>query len=414
MNSIGILDQHFTKGKFFNDPYPIYAELQQTAPIHWSNSWQAWVITRYDDVMECLRNPQKYSSAGRQMRLLEQLTVGEQAQLQSLKEHYMQGGIINVDPPTHTCLRKLIQKAFTPRAVNRLRENIQILVDELLDTAIELGKIDLIHDFAFTLPAVVIARMLGASAEDRDLFKGWSEQINAFLGTGRAQVDLALRSQSSLEEMKSYLSRLLIERQREPQDDLLSHLAHVEDEGDTLSDEELLATGVTLLIAGHETTTNLIGNGLLSLLRHPEQLQMLRNNLSLMPAAIEEMLRYDGPAHSLKRVTTEEVHMGKAIIPAGDLVYLVLGSANRDPAHFKNPHQFNIQRSSEELRHIAFGYGIHFCVGAPLARLEAEIAFTSLIQRVKHIQLDGTPQWKSNMSIRGLDTFPIHLLSEVN
>lgn len=407
--TIGYLDQQFGQTEFFDRPYPVYAELQLADPIHWSAKWNAWIITRYDDVLAVLRNTQDFSSAGRQMRILQQLTQADQDNLRPLKQHYATGGLINTDPPDHTRLRKLVNKAFTPRAVNKIQSRIQQIVDELLDVASEKVEIDLIQDFAYPLPAIVIAEMLGAPAEDREQFRDWSEQINAFLGTGQPDATRAHQAQAAMLALKAYLRGLLSERLKQPRNDLLTDLAMAEEDGDNLHEDELLATCVTLLIAGHETTTNLIGNGLLALLRHADQLTYLRQHEAAMPAAIEELLRYDGPVHSVKRVASTTVEMQGKQLAQGALIYLMLGAANRDPEHFTDAHSLDIHRGDTQDRPIPFGYGIHYCVGAPLARLEANIALSTLFRRFAMIDLNGKPEWKPNISVRGLQTLPITL-----
>jgi len=408
VHSNSILDQSVNAPGFFDNPYPVYQRLRSEDPVHWSELWQAWVVTRYDDVMAILRDPDHFSNAGRQARLLDRFPAEAQAKLQPLAQHYATGGLINSDPPTHTRLRALINKAFTPRMVEHMRARIQEIVDELLNAVLDKEQMDAILDLAYPLPAIVIAEMLGAPKEDRDRFKIWSEDINAFLGTGRPRVDYADRAQQSLLEMKAYMRHLLTDRQQQPQDDLLTGLATAEEQGHVLGEDELLATCVTLLIAGHETTTNLIGNGLLALFDHPDQLEKLKDDPSLIHGAVEEVLRYDGPVHSLKRVTTGDVEFGGRQIKKGELVYAMLGAANRDPAQFSKPNLFNITRSRRENRHIAFGYGIHFCLGAPLARLEAPIALNAMLQRLEGLRpAQNPPIWQKNMSIRGLASLPV-------
>lgn len=403
-----ILDRHLNLPGFFANPYPIYGRLQTQDPVHWSDHWQAWVITRYDDVMTILRNPAHFLNAGRQERLLAQLPREARDELQPLAQHYAQGGLINSDPPLHTRLRGLVNKAFTTRAVERLRSQIQAIVNQQIDTIQSAGQMDVIRDLAYPLPAIVIAEMLGVPAGDREQFKQWSEMINTFLGAGRPGVEVADRAQQSLLQMKSYLGSLLAERRRQPQDDLLSGLALAEEAGEMLSEEELLATCVTLLIAGHETTTNLIGNGLLALLHHPDQLRKLRDNPDLVTGAVEELLRYDGPVHSLKRIAADDIEFNGQRLKRGQLLYAMLGAANRDPTQFTEPERLNIMRPRRENRHIAFGYGIHFCVGAPLARLEAPIALNTMLSRLPDLRLSTTlPVWQKNMAVRGVKSLPI-------
>lgn len=326
-------------------------------------------------------------------------------QLRQFEDHFTVG-LISSDPPTHTRLRALINKAFTPRVIEQLRPRIQALVDSLLDRVVERGEMDVIADLAYPLPATVIAELLGAPAEDRDRFKLWSEEILAFQGTGRATTDVLQRSQHGVGEMRAFLMDLLVERRRAPRADLLSRLVEAEAEGDTLTEAELLTTCVTLLTAGHETTTNLIGNGLYTLLRHPDQLARVRAQPELLPMAIEEMLRYESPLQrNPRRVAADIVLRGKQL-RRGDFVLQVLGAANRDRAQFPDPDRFDVTRQAN--RHVAFGFGVHFCLGAPLARLEALIAIRTMLRRLPRLQLTGgAAAWYEHGLLRGLRTLPV-------
>ena len=403
------LDDHIQQSDFFADPYLAYDTIREQDPVHWSEIWQAWIITRYDDVMRILRDSQRFSNEGRQQSLLNQFTAEQQAELMALEQHYAAGGLINSDPPKHTRLRALVSKAFTPRMVQEMTPRIQRLIDELIDSVVNTGQMDVIGDLAYPLPATVIAEMLGAPAQDQDQFKQWSEDTNAFLGTGKASFDHALQAQKSLYDMKDYLRTLLHQRQKDPQEDLLTELASAEEQGTSFTEAEILSTCHTLLVAGHETTTNLIGNGLLAVLAHPAEWHKLQSTPQLIQNAIEEMLRYDGPAHSVKRVASEDVSMSGKTIRKGQLVYLMLGAANRDPSQFRSPDQFMADRSPDELKTVAFGYGAHFCVGAPLARLEGKIAFDTMFRRLPNLKLESEKrvQWKHNMSIRGLESLSV-------
>lgn len=404
------LDQCLTTPEFFDNPYPTYHRLRTEAPVYWSESWQAWLITRYMDVMAVLRDSDSFSNVGRQARLMEQLPEVARERLHPLEDHYVKDrGLINSDPPDHTRLRALINKAFTPRVLERLRPRIQKIVDELLDAIQDSEEVDIINEFAYPLPAIVIAEMLGVPADKHNQFTHWSKTILTFLGTSHYSLEAAEQAQQSLLELRAYMLGLLAERRQKPQEDLMSGLIAAEERGDVLSEGELLATCVTLLIAGHETTANLIGNGLLALLRHPDQLQLLKDEPTLIDAAVEELLRYDTSVQSMKRLAKKDVEFGGQQIKQGQLVYAMLGAANRDPAQFSEPDRLDITRRKKENRHLAFGYGIHFCLGAPLARLEAPIALNTLLRRFPDLHLtDETPLWRRSM-FRGLQSFPIFL-----
>ena len=399
------IDEHLTSPAFYANPYPLYHQLRGEQPVFWSEALGGWLLTRYDDVHATLRDTEHFSSRGRMLSVLNHLPDEERARLRLFEEHFTVG-LISADPPDHTRLRGLISKAFTPRTIEGLRPRIQALVDELLDQAVERGEMDLIRDFAYPLPATVIAELLGAPPEARDRFKVWTEQILSFQGTGRVTVDVLEKSQRGLHEMRDFLAALLDERRRRPQGDLLSRMVAAEAEGDKLTSDELLTTCVTLLTAGHETTTNLIGNGLYTLLRHPDQLHQLREQVNLMPGAIEEMLRYESPLQRNPRRVAEDVELHGQTLRRGDYVLQILGSANRDPARFPAPDQFDITRQPNP--HVAFGFGVHFCLGAPLARLEAPIAIETILRRLPQLRLaTESVQWHEHGLLRGLQSLPV-------
>lgn len=399
------LDQLLVSPSFYDDPYPVYDRLRREDPVHWSETLGGWVLTRYDDVLATLRDPHDYSSRGRMLAAMEHLPAAARTRVHALEEHFSVG-LISADPPDHHRLRTLVNKAFTPRVVERLRPRVQTLVDELLDVVQGRGAVDIIRDVAYPLPATVIAELLGAPPGDRDRFKGWSEGILAFQGTGRLVPEVLERSQRDLLEMRAYLGSLLAERRLAPRDDLLSRLVQAEAEGDRLSEAELLTTCVTLLTAGHETTTNLIGNGLLTLLRHPDQLRRLREDPALLPTAVEEMLRYESPLHRNPRRVAANVELDGRLLRQGDFVLQMLGAANRDPTHFADPERFDITRQPN--RHMAFGFGTHFCVGAPLARLEAPIAIETVLRRLPGLRLDtASVQWQQHTLLRALVALPV-------
>jgi cytochrome P450 len=316
--------------------------------------------------------------------------------------------MIHTDPPDHTRLRALVSKAFTHRTVEAMEGRIQQLVDELLEASRQRGQMDLIEDLAYPLPVMVIAAMLGVPAEDRALFKRWSDEISVMVSGDVASLpETALRQVNRAREELAEYFRAVVERlRRQPGDDLLSALVQAEEEGGRLTEDELYSTLVLLLVAGNETTTNLIGNGMFALLRHPDQLRRVWDNPALVAPAVEEMLRYDGPVQLTTRLAKADQEVDGTKISQGEWVYLVLGAANRDPAHFPEPDRFDVSRADN--KHIAFGAGPHFCLGAPLARLEAQVALRTLRQCCPNLRLSGeTPEYRNNFTLRGLKTLRV-------
>lgn len=399
------LDDQLISPAFYQNPYPFYDQLLARVRVAWSEAWAGWVIPHYDDVMATLHDHVHFSSQGRVLAVLDRLPNGRRSEFQAFEDHFT-GGLINADPPNHTRLRALVTKAFTPRASEQMRPRIQTLVDELLDAAEARGQLDIIRDFAYPLPATVIAEILGVPLEARDDFKLWSDGILAFQGAGVVSPEVLAESQRHLLAMREFLARLLDERRRQPKDDLLSQLVEAELEGDRLTPAELLTTCVTLLIAGHETTTNTIANGLYTLLRHPEQMEQLRANPALLPSAVEEILRYESPLQRNPRRMSEDFEYAGALLRKGDYILQLFGAANRDPAIFANPNQFDIMRQPN--RHVSFGFGIHFCVGAPLARLEAPIAIGAVLRRWPNLRYASEAfQWRKHNLLRGLSALPV-------
>jgi cytochrome P450 len=323
-----------------------------------------------------------------------------------LERHYTIG-LAHSDPPDHTRLRTLLSKAFNSRLIEGRQSRIQGLVDQLLDRVEDKGRMDIIHDLAYPLPATIIAEIIGAPAEDIDLFRQWAIGINRlFESGGRVTPASVAAAQSSLVEMREYIGRLIIERRRRPGDDVLSHLVAAEQQADRLSVAELVSTAVTLFVAGHETTTHLIGNGMLALLRQPDQLQKLKDQPALISGAVEEMLRYDTAVQRGWRIAAGDIEIDGCRIKKGDLVLPMLGAANRDPAQFPEPDRFDICR--QDNKHLGFGYGIHFCLGAPLARLEVPIAINTLLRRFPDLRLETESlTWRQDIALRGLIALPV-------
>lgn len=414
------------------NPYPYYANLRNQDPVHWDEELGFWVFTRYADI-HSLYTDDRFSRAQGLMRGFERLAESEQKIAEPVY-HSFSKTVFYSDPPYHTHLRGLMNHAFTPRRVQRLRPRVQKIVDELLDSAQAKPEPDVIHDLAYPLPVMVIAELLGLPAADRARFKKWSDDLFAILGTVRHKSPALMeRAAQSLNEMTDYVKDLSRKRRADPQDDLLTALLSFTEDGATcpypehnstlnkagrsidgrdgshvLTEEELVANINILLSTGHETTTHLIGNGLLALLQKPEQLGKLRSQPALLEPAIEEMLRYDSPVQITYRSTLEDAIVGGKLIRKGDLVNTILGAANRDPERFLDPDCFDITRN--EGRHLGFGVGIHFCIGAPLVRLEAEILFLTILRRFPNMRLaTETLQWQEHPIFRGLKSLPVRL-----
>jgi len=384
------------------DPYPMYARLLIQDPVHWSGLLEAWVLTRYDDVAAVLTD--RRFSADRQQA--QNRFAREAMQRQDefgpfARAHTM----LTVDGPEHSRLRRSLARAFNPRTVEGWRSRVQQITDELLDAIQESGRFDLIEGLAYPLPVIVIAEMLGVSREDRADFRRWSDDVVAILGGPFASPEVVERGRKSLRDLADYFRGVIAARRREPREDLVSALIAAE-ERDQLSEDEILATCVLLLVAGNETTRNLIGNGMLALLRHPAQMERLRQDPSLIQSAVGELLRFAGPVQTTARVATEDADIGGQTIEKGQLVFTLIAAANRDPAKFENPDELDIGRHPNE--HIAFGDGPHSCLGQYLAHLEAEIAIASLLKRFPHLRLETHEvEWGGNFIIRGLKSLPL-------
>ncbi len=385
------------------NPYPMYRQLREEDPVHWSPLLEAWILTRYDDVLAVLKHP-RFSADRRQARnRYVQQMMEQQAQAGPLAQS---ATMLTSDPPEHTRLRGLVSSAFTFKAVEALRPRIQQIVNELLDGLQGKGRMDVIWDLAYPLPVIVIAELLGVPPEQRDTFKRWSDDVVATLGGPMTPPDVQERGRKSSEEMAEYFRGVITERRKRPQGDLLSRLIAAEESGAVLSEDEMIATCILLLAAGNETTTNLIGNGTLALLRNPAQLELLCAQPELTESAVEEFLRYDGPVQGTGRVAQEAIEIGGQKFEEGQLAFVMIAAADRDPAAFAEPESLDITRKDN--RHVAFGYGIHFCLGAPLARAEAQIAFATMLRRLPELRLETEqPEWGGTFILRGLKSLPV-------
>ena len=386
-----------------SDPYPAYHQLRSEDPAHWSELIGAWILTRYDDVKAVANDP-RFSSA-RAHYFMDQLPETAQQVLRPLG-HQLELWMIHLDPPDHTRVRSLVHKAFAPGVVEGLRTRIHQIVNDLLDGVQVARAMDVMRDFAYPLTAAVIAELLGIQREDRKQFSKWSDSINGFVGAARVTTRRAEKAQRSMLELMDYLQALIETRRRSPQDDLLSGLIAVEEEGDNLNEEELLALCVLLLFAGQETTANFLGNALLALLRNQDQLQKLRREPSLIAGAVEELLRYDSSVQRIGRVATEDIEICGKKIKDGEFIAAMLGAANRDPKYCARPDKLDIERKQHN--HLSFGYGKHYCIGAPLARLESEIAINTILIRFPALRL-GTveAEWYDNFGQRFLKSLPV-------
>jgi cytochrome P450 len=384
--------------EFLADPYPTYHRLRAEDPVHHS-PLGFWVLTRYEDVSAVLRDPRF---------IKEPLAALVAARFGVEVPRGVGLSMLDRDPPDHTRLRSLVSKAFTPRVVEGLRPRIQQIVDGLIDRARAAGSMDLIEEFAYPIPVNVICEMMGVPVEDHERFKGWSLDIARGLDSVMLPPDSEVprRSAAARHAISDYFRELIAERRASPRGDLLSALIVAEEAGDKLNEEELLATCILILIAGHETTVNLIGNGVLALLRHPDELRRLRQTPALITSAVEELLRYDGPVQRTARVASMDATIGGRTIAKGDMVMPFIGAADRDPAQFPDPDRLDLSRVDN--RHIAFGWGIHFCLGAPLARVEGQIAIDTLVRRLPRLALvTESPEHRQSLTLRGLKTLPI-------
>ncbi|GGN79356.1 cytochrome P450 hydroxylase [Streptomyces albiflavescens] len=386
---------------FMADPFPLYRQLREDGPVRRAvvaGGLEAWLVTRYEDGLAALSDSRLSSDVrdASDPRLLERLPATERES--------MLRTMLRSDPPDHTRLRRLVSKAFTARRVAELRPRVQEITDQLLDAIVPAGKADLVEDFALPLPVTVIRELLGVPVADRHDFQRWTDEM---ILQGDEPPD-PVRVGRAWRQMRSYLTRLLADKRARPGDDLLSALIATRDEEHRLDEDELIAMAFLLLVAGYVTTVNLIGGGIAALLAHPDQLGMLRDDPELLPGAIEEFLRYDGPVNpGIARFAREDVTIAGVTIPRGATVLVASAIADRDPARFPDPDRLDITR--QDNAHLAFGHGIHYCLGAPLARLEGQIAIGTALRRLPHLGLAVSPgelRWRSG-GLRGPAQLPV-------
>ena len=378
------------------DPYPLFRRLRETDPVHWDPFLHAWIVTRYEDVVNVMLK----CSADRTPTPQQLEAMGMLAELQPIAQ-VMVKQMLFLDAPAHTRLRALCATAFTPARVAALKEHIQEIADRLIDQVLDSGKMDVIADFANPLPAIVTAELFGVPTADHQNLKDWSTDFAEMLGNFQHNPDRARGALRATENMIAYFQQAMRHQEKNPTPGLVNSLMNAEVDGSRLSEEEIVANLIVTMVGGQETTTNLIGNGLVSLLKNRDQLELLKGDSSILPSAIEELLRYESPSQHTARLAPDDMMLGGKKIQKRQAVIAVFAAANRDPERFPDPDKLDLRRTDN--RHVAFAWGAHYCFGAPLARMEGQIAFETMLRRLPNIQLE--PQelmWRENLGLRGL------------
>ncbi len=389
--------------EFLDDPYPIYDKIRNAAPLCWSKKGKYWLVTSYELAQEITKDLrfEKHLERTNNINPLFKMLPGP-SYMSKTRSNWM----INQNPPDHTKMRSLVNKAFSPKMIQQMYEHIQAIADRLIDEAMPKGKIEFVSEFAFLLPITVIAEMLGIPAKDHASFKDWSHKITQTLEPGYG-LDTLKVANDAYDQLVDYLKPLVAERRENPKEDLISALVHAEIDGEKLSELDVLGNICLILVAGHETTVNLIGNGMLALLQNPDQLELLKANPDLIASATEEFLRYDSPVQSVRRLVGEDMEFHGQKMHKHDMVVIFLGACNRDPKEFEDPNKLDINRKN--IKHISFSSGIHHCLGAALARMEGQIAIGTILRRLPNIRLaEQTLVHKRPYSLRGVQE--MHLL----
>jgi cytochrome P450 len=410
-----LLSQAFHDGSYFSNPFPLFSSLRKTFPVFYSQSLGGWVVTRFQDVSDILHNHQDYSSKGRVLHLINKLDPEVQKRLPLLQMHFATG-LAHSDAPEHKRLRGLLAQAFTPKVSESMRPVTKDVVNRVLSQLESTS--DLIHDVFTPVPALVVGRLLGSSESDIPDLIRWAGAINGLYEKGGLiDPQKAIYAEEMLQEIRVFVTRLANERRvlrdqgaLDPSQDVLAGLVNAESQGDSLSDSELVSTVVTLFVAGHETTTHLLGNGMLALLSNPSQIQKIREQPDLIPSAVDEMARFDGSVPRSWRITKKEMEISGVLIPEGELVLPILSSANRDDNEFTDPDTFDLTRDTR--KHLAFGRGVHVCLGAPLARIEGQEIIKQLLEKFPNISLQGSIDdlhWRKDVALRGLVSLPVNL-----
>ncbi len=408
-----LISESFSNKSYFSNPYPLFETLRRESPIFYSKIIGGWVLTKHEDVDSVLRNSEVFSSKGRITHLLNQLEPDLQPELELLHFHFARG-LAHSDAPEHRRLRGLLARAFTPKMIENLRPRIREIATEIIGSLT--NEVDLIGDLLTPLPARVVGELLGSSNEDIPDLIRWAHAINGLYEKGgRISADKALHAEAMLKEMRNFVGKLIQERQLKKKrgtlkgdEDVLSAL--VMQEEDSLTEDEMLSTMVSLFVAGHETTTHLLGNGWYALLNRPEWISRMRHESSLIPMVVEEIARFDGSVPRSWRLTKNETEIRGVKIPAGDLVLPMLAAANRDEEIFESPNDFNPLRDSK--KHLAYGKGVHVCLGAPLARIEAQEVISLILEQFQNIEFASDPSqlnWREDLALRGLLNLPVKL-----
>lgn len=378
------------------NPYPLFKRLRDHDPVHWDPFLHAWVVTRYEDVV----NVMLHCSADRTPRPEQLEAMGMMAELTPIAQ-VMVKQMLFMDAPSHTRLRALCAVAFTPARVAALKNHIQDIADRLIEAVIDSGRMDVIADFANPLPAIVTAELFGVPVEDHQKLKDWSTDFAEMLGNFQHNPDRARRVLRSTENLLAYFQNAIRDQKQNPRPGLVTSLLNAEVDGSRLTEEEIVANLIVTMVGGQETTTNLIGNGLISLLNNPDQLQVLKDDPSVWPSAVEELLRYESPSQHTARLAPDDMMLGDKKIQKRQAVIAVFAAANRDPERFPDPDKLDLKRTNN--RHVAFAWGPHYCFGAPLARIEGQIAFETMLRRLPNLRLEPQElQWRENLGLRGL------------
>lgn len=415
MNGDELLAQSFKDGTYFSNPFPLFSQLRKKYPNFYSETLGGWIVTRFTDVSEILHNHEDYSSKGRVLYLINKLDPQVREKLPLLQMHFATG-LAHSDAPEHKRLRGLLAQAFTPKVSEAMRPVAHEVVNRI--TSRLAGASDLINDVFTPVPALVVGRLLGSEESDVPDLIRWASSINGLYEKGGLiSAEKAMYAEKMLEEIRKFVTRLANERRAlrdkgalDSSQDILAGLVNAETQGDSLSESELVSTVVTLFVAGHETTTHLLGNGMLALLRAKSELKKIRENPELIPKALDEMARFDGSVPRSWRITKKEMVIAGVEVPQGQLVLPLLSSANRDELEFENPDVFDLLRDTR--KHLAFGRGVHVCLGAPLARIEGQEIIKQLISKFPNITLNESPErliWRKDVALRGLESLPVKL-----
>jgi hypothetical protein len=378
-------DELLVAPEFLADPYPLLHRLREEDPVHWSEAIGGWILTGYDDILVSFKSTSHFSNENRLGKATAYLSPEKQANYKPFEDHYATKSLLHSDPPDHTRMKALITREFNVKVVEEMKPKIQETVDRLIDAVQARGSMDIVHELAAPLPISVIAQILGVPQRDHHLFQLWADELLAFQGVNKPSEKDLQSAQKAIVAMRPYIRQMIEERRVQPQDDLISKFAAEEDAGGRISEVELISTCVTLFVAGQETTISLIANTLYTLLAHPDQLALLRENPALLASTIEESLRFESPVSRQPRLMKDDIELRGKKLRKGQMAFQMLNAANRDPAYFTEPDKFDVRR--ENNKHLAFGYGIHFCVGAVLARAEGAIAIGTALQRLPNLRL---------------------------